>query len=193
MSLKVDTFFTRFPVLSTQRLRLRQLLPADAAGLFVIKSDLEVTKHYGQEPHKSIRDTLGWIERLQVSYRKREDFAWCVTFKDKDKLIGACTLWNLDPGYHHGEIGYELHPAYHRQGLMTEAVSAILNFAFTQLGLHRVEATPFAGNPSSNNLLLRLGFTYEGCLRERHYFRGRFLDQMYFGLLREEWAANCRS
>ena len=189
----VDALFTHFPVLNTHRLCLRQLLPADAAALFVIKSDLEVTKHYGQEPHQSIRDTLGWIERLQASYKKREDFAWCVAFKDKDTLIGACTLWNLDPSYHHGEIGYELHPAYHKQGLMTEAVSAILTFAFTQLGLHRVEATPFADNPSSNRLLLRLGFTYEGSLRERHYFRGRFLDQLCFGLLREEWVANVSS
>jgi hypothetical protein len=57
MSLKVDTFFTRFPVLSTQRLRLRQLLPADAADLFVIKSDLEVTKHYG--PTESAKTSRG--------------------------------------------------------------------------------------------------------------------------------------
>ena len=113
--------------------------------------------------------------------------AWCVTVKGEDKLIGACTLWNLDRAYHHGEIGYELLPAYERQGLMTEAVSAILTFAFTELGLHRVEATPFADNLPSKSLLLRLGFSYEGTLRQRHFFRDHYKDQLYFGLLKEEW------
>jgi RimJ/RimL family protein N-acetyltransferase len=70
---------------------------------------------------------------------------------------------------------------------MTEAVSAILTFAFSDLGLHRVEATPFADNPPSQSLLLRLGFSHEGTLRQRHFFRDHYKDQLYFGLLIDEW------
>jgi ribosomal-protein-alanine N-acetyltransferase len=181
--------FNRFPVLTTPRLILRELRPSDADALFAIKSDEEVTQHYGQEPHRTVADTLAWIVRLQQSYARREDIAWCVTLHSEDRLIGACTLWNLSAGYHHGEIGYELHPEYERRGLMTEALTAILNFAFNDFGLNRVEATPFEGNAASKNLLLKLGFTYEGTLRQRHYFRGRFLDQVYFGLLKADWLA----
>lgn len=188
MTMTGNAAFTPFPLLKTPRLHLRQLLPTDAGALFTIKSDLEVTRHYGQEPHQSPDETLEWIQRLQASYKRREDIAWCVTLQTEDRLIGVCTLWNLDAGYHFGEIGYELHPAYGKKGFMTEAVSAILTFGFTRLGLHRIEAAPFAGNESSTQLLTRLGFTYEGCLRQRHYFRGRFLDQLYYGLLKEEWA-----
>lgn len=183
----IDAAFTEFPSLSTNRLQLRQILPTDAEALFAIKSDLEVTRHYGQEPHQSLSDTLAWIQRRQASYGQREDFAWCVTFKSEDTLIGACTLWNFDSGYHRAEIGYELHPAYGSQGIMTEAVSAILTFGFTELGLHRIEATPFAENAPSKSLLLKLGFRYEGNLRQRHFFRDQFQDQLYFGLLKEEW------
>ncbi len=70
---------------------------------------------------------------------------------------------------------------------MAEAISTILSYGFTELGLHRIEGTPFAGNMPSRNLLLKLGFTYEGNLRQRHFFRDHFEDQLYFGLLREEW------
>lgn len=182
----VEAAFNPFPILTTQRLVLRQLVPADGEALFVIKSDFEVTKHYGQEPHQSVRDTLAWIEVLRTSYEQRTDLAWCVTLKD-GTLIGACTLWNLDPGYHHGEIGYELHPAYGGQGIMTEAVSAILDFGFSVLGLHRVEATPFDDNAASKSLLLKLGFSYEGNLRQRYFFRDHYKDQLYYGLLKEEW------
>ncbi|MBI1258490.1 MAG: GNAT family N-acetyltransferase [Chloroflexi bacterium] len=185
--MSVETVFREFPVLTTHRLTLRQLQPGDAEALFTIKSDFEVTKHYGQEPHQSLADSLAWIQRLHESYAHCEAVAWCVTLKGEDTLIGVCTLWNLDPSYHHGEIGYELHPAFEKQGIMTEALSAILTFAFTDFGLHRVEANPFADNPASSKLLLRLGFKHEGTLRQRHFFRDHYKDQLYFGLLKDEW------
>jgi len=70
---------------------------------------------------------------------------------------------------------------------MVEAVSAVLIWGFNELKLHRVEANPLAKNIPSRSLLLKLGFTYEGNLRERIYFRGHFEDQLYFGLLKEIW------
>lgn len=185
----IDTAFTHFPSLTTNRLNLRQIQPADAEALFAIKSDLEVTRHYGQEPHQSLDDTLAWIQRLQASYNRHEDFVWGITFKGEDTVIGACTLWNFDPSFHCAEIGYELHRAYGRQGIMVEALSAILTYGFSKLGLHRVEANPLAGNTPSSSLLLKLGFIYEGTLRQRHFFRDHFEDQQYFGLLKDEWLA----
>ncbi len=179
--------FTRFPSLTTERLHLRQIQTRDAETLFAIKSDLEVTKHYRQEPHQSLGDTLAWIERLLASYERQEDFAWGLTLKGQDSLIGICVLWNFDPSFHCAEIGYELHPMYGKRGIMSEVVSAVLTFGFSDLVLNRIEANPFAGNMPSRNLLLKLGFTYEGNLRQRHFFRGHFEDQLYFGLLREEW------
>jgi RimJ/RimL family protein N-acetyltransferase len=70
---------------------------------------------------------------------------------------------------------------------MAEAVSAIIAYGFSELGLHRIEANPLAGNIASVNLLLKLGFTNEGNLRQRVFFRDRFKDQLHFGLLKDEW------
>lgn len=183
----IDAAFTHFPALTTRRLRLRGIEVADTEALFAIKSDGEVTRQYGQEPHQSLEDTLGWIQRLQTGYNGRDTLFWALTLQGEDRLIGAGGLWNFDPGFHCAEIGYELHPDYWRQGLMAEAVSAILSYGFNELELHRIEANPLAENQSSRDFLLKLGFTYEGTLRQRHFFRGHFEDQLYFGLLQEEW------
>jgi ribosomal-protein-alanine N-acetyltransferase len=185
--MSVESVFSQFPVLTTERLVLRKLQSTDKEALFEIKSNGDVTKHYGQEPHESINDSHSWIQRLQLSYRQRLDVAWCVTLKGEDRLIGVITLWNLDSRYQHGEIGYELHPAYGKRGIMHEAVAAVITFAFTEFGLHRIEACPFDDNPASKNLLVKLGFVYEGTLRERHFFRDHYKDQLYFRLLKDEW------
>jgi ribosomal-protein-alanine N-acetyltransferase len=70
---------------------------------------------------------------------------------------------------------------------MAEALSAMLDYGFSDLGLHRIEAVPLAVNKPSHGLLCKLGFNYEGNLRQRHFFRGRFEDQFYFGLLKDDW------
>ncbi len=188
-----DAAFTQFPTLSTRRLCLRALHRADAEALFAIKSDLEVTRQYGQEPHGAPDETRAWIQRRQADYAQRDALFWALALPDDDRLIGGCTYWNFEPGLRCAEIGYELHPAYQGQGLMTEALSAVVAYGFAGLGLHRIEANPLAANLPSQNLLRRLGFTYEGTLRERVFFRGHFYDQLYFGLLEGEWGVDATS
>ncbi len=184
----IDDAFARLPDLATPRLRLRQVRPADAEALFAIKSDPAVTAPYGQEPHGALRDTQAWIERVTRGYAQREALFWCLCRGAADTAIGSVTFWNPGPGWLCAELGYELSRAYWGQGLMGEAVAAVLAYGFTGLGLRRVEACPLARNTASLNLLRKLGFAYEGNLRQRVPFRGEFHDQLYFGLLSEEWA-----
>jgi ribosomal-protein-alanine N-acetyltransferase len=185
--MKIDAAFTEFPLLATDRLHLRQIQPADAEAFFAIKSDPEVTWSYGSEPHQSLDDTHAWIRRIQSDYDRREAIVWCLTLKGKDTAIGACTFWNFDPSFYCTEIGYELDRAYWQNGIMAEAVSAVLTYGFADLGLNRIEANPLAGNAPSKNILLKFGFTLEGNLRQRCFCRDHFEDQLYFGLLSEEW------
>jgi ribosomal-protein-alanine N-acetyltransferase len=185
--MSIESAFARFPSLATERLRLRQPQLPDTEALFAIKSDLEVTKHYAQEPHSSMKDTRAWIRGLRNSFEDRSAIFWCFMLKETETLVGAGGFWNFDAGFHCAEIGYELHPAHWGKGLVPEALSTILTWGFNELALHRVEANPLAGNAASIKLLEKLGFTHEGSLRQRVFFRGRFLDQLYYGLLKEEW------
>ena len=183
----VESAFTNFPVLTTDRFVLRQTVPTDAEAFFAYLSDTEVMRYYGGEPHQSVEETRAFLQRLQGNFGQRKGIRWAITFKDEDRLIGTCGLYHFDPDFHHGEIGYDLHRDFWGQGIMREAASAILTFAFTDLDLHRVEANIDIANERSKGLLLKLGFTYEGNLRERFSFRGQFEDEYYFGLLKHEW------
>ena len=183
----IDAAFTNFPTLSTNRLLLRQIVLGDAEGLFAIRSDEESMKFFGHEPHESLDETKDVIRQMEERYIRSTALPWCITLHGEDRLIGSCTFFHFDEGFHRTETGYELNRAFWGKGFMTEAMSAILTFAFSELGLHRVEAVIDIANDRSKGLLLKLGFTYEGNLRQRFPFRGQFLDEHYFGLLKDEW------
>lgn len=185
--MSIEAAFTHFPTLTTDRLHLRQIVPTDAEALFEIRSDREVMDFYGEEAHQSLEETSALIQNFQDVYNRREALFWGITFKGMDTVIGSCTLFAFDPNFHHAETGYELHRAFWQQGVMTEALSAVLTYGFRELGLHRIEAVTDLRNMRSKQLLLRLGFTYEGNLRQRFFFRDQFLDAHYFGLLEHEW------
>lgn len=185
----VDATFTTFPVLTTERLRLRQVEPRDANDLYVMLSDEETTRFYGHEPYRSLDEAVAYTRLRQEGYAGRKAVHWGIALKDDDRVIGSCSFHHFDEGFHRAETGYVLNRAYWGRGLMAEAVSAVLTHGFTDMELHRIEAIIDIANERSKNLLLRLGFQYEGNLRQRYVFRGGFEDEHYFGLLRDEWLA----
>jgi len=187
LAMSLDAAFTNFPSLTTNRLHLRQIQPTDAEALFAIRSDRAVMDFYGEEPHQSLEDTHALIQQIQDAYDRRGAILWGITLKGEDTVIGTCTLFSFNLDFHYAETGYELHRAYWRQGIMGEAMPAILTYGFSELGLHRIEAAIDPRNTPSKSLLLRLGFMYEGNLRQRFFFREQFLDAHYFGLLKDEW------
>lgn len=193
----VDEAFIAFPTLTTRRLLLRQISREDTAGIFAFKSNPDVTGRYGREPHASLAHTAAWIEGILANYERRESLLWVIEPKPElqaqaaslPRLAGSVVLWNFDEEIRCVELGYELHPATWGQGLASEACLAILEYAFNRMEVNRIEACPLAGNPASSRLLEKLGFTYEGRLRERVFHRGGYSDMLYYGLLREEWQA----
>lgn len=183
----IDAAFTRFPTLTTSRLLLRQVRPGDAEAFFAIFSDEEAMQFYGSSPHHFLDESREVITRSQGHYDQREAIRWGITLHGDDTLLGSCSLFHFDEGFHRAEIGYELNRASWGRGITSEAVAAILTYCFTDLGLHRVEALIDIMNERSKGLLLKLGFTYEGYLRQRYYWEGHFEDEHYFGLLKDEW------
>ena len=183
----IDTTFTHFPSLTTKRLLLRQIRPQDLEALFAGFSDEEAMKFYGHEPHRSPEDTRAWIQQTQEDYERRVAVRWGITLQGDETIIGTCGFHHFGAGFRRAETGYELHRSHWRQGIMTEAMSAVLTYGFGEMDLHRVEAIIDIENIPSKDLLLKLGFTYEGNLRQRYPFRGSFVDEHYFGLLKHEW------
>ncbi|GCE11630.1 GNAT family N-acetyltransferase [Tengunoibacter tsumagoiensis] len=187
--MSIDRAFTTFPILTTERLRLRQVQIADARDLFPIFSDPETTQFYGHDPHRSLDETEEQIKQNQRRYAERQLLQWILTFKDADRVIGNVSLFNFGANYRRAEIGYILERSSWGMGVMSEAIAAVLTYAFSELNLHRIEAIIDIANERSKRLLLKSGFTYEGVLRERYPIGDHLEDEHYFGLLQHEWSS----
>jgi ribosomal-protein-alanine N-acetyltransferase len=124
------------------------------------------------------------IERMSNRFERKEAIRWGIARKADPTLIGTCGF-TLMPSFR-GGLGYDLARDYWRQGIMTEALSAILQFGFEKLGLNRVEALVMLENTASVRLLRKLGFQEEGILREYAFFKGQFHDLRSFSILKND-------
>ena len=101
--------------------------------------------------------------------------------------------YNLNKASRSVEIGYDLHPAYWRQGIMTEALRAVIDYGFSEefcFWLNRIEALTYVEHEASAGLLRKLGFQEEGIRREYGYWKGESHDLRSFSLLRRDWEAS---
>ena len=182
----LDAIFGEFPVLETPNLHLRQLTEDDAADLLAVFADEEVTRFYDLYSYESLDEALELIDFFSESFEVERSIRWGIARKTDNRIVGTCGYVWLRR--FRGEIGYELHRTFWRQGIMKEALAAIVQFGFQQLGLNRIEALVMMDNEASISLLRSLGFQHEGILREHDYFKGQFHDMHCFALLKNEWA-----
>ena len=178
--------FTSFSVLQTQRLRLRELVPDANEALFSVFSDPKVMAGQGQPVYKDVAEAHKLINWYAKAFSEKRALRWAITFQDDDTVLGTCGYHEITAYHHRAEIGYELHSAYWRQGIMSEAVRAAVRFGLAEMGFHRIEAIVDPDNPASANLLRKVGFTEEAYLRERYFDNGRFVDDWFFSILATE-------
>ena len=106
--------------------------------------------------------------------------------KGTDKIIGSV---DFPRRYEDDvlEIGYTLHPDYWGRGYVPEAARALIDLAFKELGLHKVELSCFGYNIQSQRVAEKLGFTLEARIRDRKDAQGNRCDDLRYGLLKSEW------
>lgn len=176
---------THLPTLHGERVRLVALYERDIPALFKVFSDPEVMRYWLTPPMRDQREAVEYLEQIHEGFRTKTLFQWGVNLDGT--IIGTCTLFQLDFIHRRGEIGYALARAYWGRGLARDALTALLEFVFTRLGLHRIEADVDPRNENSIRLLERLGFRREGCQRERYIVGEEIQDALLLGLLRREW------
>lgn len=172
-----------FPTLDTERLTLRALLESDAQALYELRSDPGVMQYIGRPLFTGPDEALSRIRQINESSRDGDTYFWAISRKGDPQLIGTICFWNMVKEHFRTEIGYMLHAGHHGQGLMQEALSAVLDFGFRHVGLHSVEAQVAPANTASIRLLERNGFVREGLFRENYFFEGKFLDTAVYSLL----------
>lgn len=124
------------------------------------------------------------IRRAAQEWRDGTGYGFFLIRRSDDMLLGGITLGSVRRGVSQSAtLGYWLGAPHARQGLMTEAVHCVLDFAFDRLGLHRVEAACVPDNQASRGLLLKCGFREEGIAREYLRIDGRWADHVLFAIL----------
>ena len=151
--------FEVFPSIDTPRLFLRELKTKDAEQVLFLRSDKEVNKFIKRQTPTKIQDAIDFIHKIQLGYRKRETINWVICLKDKPQMIGSICLWNYSLDRKTAEVGYDLNPSFQNQGIMTEALQAVLNFGFDTLQFDRIKAFTHYANENSKSLLTKNAFT----------------------------------
>jgi RimJ/RimL family protein N-acetyltransferase len=160
----------------------------DAGDVFGVYSDPEVMRYWSSTAHEDEARTRTSIESIIAEVDRGAALQWAVERKADGRVLGSITLM-LEQDQPRAEIGYILGREHWGQGYAGEAQRRAIDYAFDDLGLHRLEADTHPDNTGSTRSLERLGFRREGRLRERWLVGGRYSDSVLWGLLAEEWRA----
>ncbi len=176
--------FTPFPVIETNRLLLRSLSVDDAADMFYLRSNEQVTAYFNRAPDASIDATVAKMEEILQLQKKNEAVFWVITLKESPEvMIGNIGYWNIIKEHHRAEIGYLLHPAHWKKGIMKEALLAVIDYAFNTMKLHSIEANINPENLASAALLESCNFKKEAFFKENYYYDGVYYDSIIYSRL----------
>ena len=181
-----DLSFFPFPDIHTRHLVLRQLRPTDDKEIMVLRSNEKILQFLVIPRCNNLLEATQFIDKINNSIKNNESIYWGITGKDVDTLIGTICLWNISKQNFRAEIGYVLHPDFHGKGFMSEALDAVLDYGFTYMNLHSIEANVHPDNKQSIKLLEKKGFVKEAHLKENVFFEGNFLDTAIYSLLNKK-------
>ncbi len=154
----LHVMFKEFPVLETPRLFLRAAELKDVPYILENHSDDSVMKYLGTKKLSTMLEAEQLIEDAQAVFKRKEGIRWVITLKEEDFYVGSVGMWRLDKLWTKAEIGYELSSKHWGKGIMTEALSAVLNFGFDRAKISIIEANVDIENLRSGHVLEKLGF-----------------------------------
>ena len=172
------------PELTTQRLRLRLFEARDVDGLHACFGNSEAMRYWNFPACQSKAETARWVEILARATSPHSYQAWAVAEKRGNRCIGMVNYHHREAHNRRLEIGYILAPSHQRQGLMTEALQALVAYCFDELRTHRIEAMISPDNHTSTRLVERLGFQREGGpLRDYWRVGEEYRSVLVYGLI----------
>jgi|WetSurMetagenome_2_1015567.scaffolds.fasta_scaffold583321_1 [ribosomal protein S5]-alanine N-acetyltransferase len=178
--------------LSTKRLVIRDYKKLDLKSLEKNINDLDISRNLLVVPYPyTKKDAEWWISHCKEEMQKspRSKYSFAIELKSERMLVGGIGLDKVDLYQGTAEVGYWLGKKYWRQGLMSEALGQVVQFAFEELKLRRIDLNAFVENTASNELAKKFGFVYEGTGRQKVRAKadGAVHDENYYGLLKQDW------
>lgn len=172
----------------TDRLRIRKISSADVEDVFALFSNPEVARFWAWPAWGSLAQASAFVEETLESYRVAKFAQMGIEHKASSRLIGTLTVLHYNAQCRRAEVGYSLARSLWGQGLMREAMRALITYLFDEMNLNRIEADIHPANAGSRKLLEHLGFKKEGYFRERWIVNDEISDSEMYGLLKSDWA-----
>lgn len=150
-----------FPKIKTERLTLRQLRGDDFEQLFDLRYHDEVLRFIARDVPENKDSIKQFITDRNEDCNNGKIVFWAIQEQNKSRLIGTICLWNFNAAKTVAEVGYELHPDFHNQGFMSEALQAVLAYGLKKMNLNAIEAFTDKDNTNSQLLLEKFNFKYD--------------------------------
>jgi ribosomal-protein-alanine N-acetyltransferase len=174
------------PVLTGNAVTLRELRASDAPSLFAALSSDQVSRFISPPP--ATVDGFGRFISWAVRQRECGQYVcFAVVPHGSDTAIGIYQVRSLEPAFGTAEWGFALASEFWGTGIFVDGARLLIDFAFSTLGVHRLEARAALQNGRGNGALRKLGAVQEGVLRRSFLKNGEYLDQALWTILRDEW------
>ena len=175
--------FSPFPILETERLILRRVLPSDVKEMFELRSNPETMKYIPRPLLTNHEEALAHIQMMEDKIETNEGINWAITLKGDDKMLGVIGHYRIKPEYYRAEVGYMILPEYHGKGITTEAVQCVVDYGFNTMQLHSIEGVIDPENGASEKVLQKCGFVKEAHFKENEFYDGKFIDAVVYSKL----------
>jgi len=175
--------------LETERLILRRFTIDDAESMYNNwANDPEVTKYLTWPVHENVEATRGILETWLENYKKLDFYLWAITLKEYgDDPIGSISVVHQEDDVEMVCIGYCLGQKWWKQGIMSEALAALIQFFFEEVGVNRIESYFDTNNPNSGKVMQKCGMKYEGILREADRNNQGRCDKVVYAILARDY------
>ena len=150
--------FKTFPILTTERLTLRQLSIDDTQNIFALRSDTEINKYLNREASKTIDDAINFINKINDNVKNNNSIYWVISLTRAKTFVGIICIFDFSNEKNSCEIGYELMTKFQRQGIMKEATKKIIDHAFNKMQFQKIVASTHNDNQNSTKLLEKFDF-----------------------------------
>lgn len=173
--------------IKTKRLILRPFTIEDAPKMYDNwASDDEVTKYLMWPPHSSPEATEELLKDWVKGYEEDNKYEWCIELKENGEPIGSMGVVKTIENIELMEIGYCISRKFWHQGITSEALQAVMDYLFDEVGVNRIESRHDPMNPHSGHVMKKCGMRYEGTRIEADWNNSGVCDVSLFGLTKSQ-------
>lgn len=180
-----ELLFEKFPQLMSQHYLLQNISHVKPENLLELYSHPEVIRYIDMPPLQSLKDAQKYLINATEYFNLQQKVIWAVCSKEQNNLLGVIRLYGINKEHHYANIGFELNRNYWGKGIISESLTTVLNFLFSQVQFNRIEAQTFVGNQRSIKLLERLGFVNEGRLHQNFLINNHYEDSYMYAKLNQ--------